>query len=213
MNLAFIADNTHLGTQERTTLGADNTKGKNACLLSRLYQETLAAYEHWLTRQPLSNHTRRTYLVQVRRYCTYLSTLPWEYGHPLQEPHARDYAVRDYKTALKVVHHAKPSSVNLGLAAVDYFYRFLSRLLLKSHAKIYRSRLLALWNRQSKSGFCGQWSAGYQCGIARLRCCCSTRVYASVNVQRSPRTMCGFLRAKGWSLRVRARARAIERSP
>jgi len=33
--------------------------------------------------------------------------------------------VRDYKTALKVVHHAKPSSVNLGLAAVDHFYRFL----------------------------------------------------------------------------------------
>ena len=87
--------------------------------------EALAAYEHWLVQQPLSNHTRRTYLTQVNRYCTYLSTLHWEYGHPLQEPHARDYAVRDYKTALKVVHHAKPSSVNLALAAVDHFYRFL----------------------------------------------------------------------------------------
>jgi integrase/recombinase XerC len=61
----------------------------------------------------------------VRRYCTYLSTLPWEYGHPFQEPHARDYAVRDYKTTLKVVHLAKPSSVNLALAALDHFYRFL----------------------------------------------------------------------------------------
>lgn len=88
-------------------------------------QEALAAYEHWLARQPLSVHTRRTYLTQVRRYCAYLSTFLWEYGHPLQEPHARDYAVRDYKTALKVVHHAKPSSVNLALAAVDHFYRFL----------------------------------------------------------------------------------------
>src|SRR5213080_1439839 len=87
--------------------------------------EALAAYEHWLTRQPLSNNTRRTYLTQVNRYCRYLSTLHWEYGHPLQKPHARDYAVRDYKTALKVVHHAKPSSVNLALAAVDHFYRFL----------------------------------------------------------------------------------------
>ncbi len=85
----------------------------------------LTAYEHWLARQPLSAHTRRTYLTQVRRYCAYLSTFHWEDGHPLQESHARDYAVRDYKTALKVVHHAKPSSVNLGLAAVDHFYRFL----------------------------------------------------------------------------------------
>jgi site-specific recombinase XerD len=87
--------------------------------------EALAAYECWLARQPLSNHTRRTYLTQVNRYCTYLSTLPWEYDHSLQEPHAHDYAVRDYKTALKVVHHAKPTSVNLALAAIDHFYRFL----------------------------------------------------------------------------------------
>lgn len=87
--------------------------------------EAVAAYECWLTYQPLSNNTRRTYLTQVHRYGAYLSTLHWEYGHPLQEPHARDYAVRDYKTALKVVHHAKPSSVNLALAAVDHFYRFL----------------------------------------------------------------------------------------
>ena len=87
--------------------------------------EALASYGQCLPSQPLSAHTRRTYLTQVTQYCTYLSTSPWEYGHPLQEPHARDYAVRDYKTALKVAHLAKPSSVNLALAAVDHFYRFL----------------------------------------------------------------------------------------
>jgi site-specific recombinase XerD len=87
--------------------------------------EALAAYGQWLPSQPLSTHTRRTYLTQVKQYCTYLSTFHWEDGHPLQEPHARDYAVRDYKTALKVLHLAKPSSVNLALAAVDHFYRFL----------------------------------------------------------------------------------------
>jgi site-specific recombinase XerD len=90
-----------------------------------IVSEALASYEQWLTSQPLSAHTRRTYLTQVTQYCTYLSTFPWGYGHPLQEPHARDYAVRDYKTALKAVHLAKPSSVNLALAAVDHFYRFL----------------------------------------------------------------------------------------
>src|SRR6266568_352748 len=48
-----------------------------------------------------------------------------EYGHPFHQPHTRDYAVRDYKTTLKVVHLAKPSSVNLALAAIDHFYCFL----------------------------------------------------------------------------------------
>lgn len=87
--------------------------------------EALTAYKQWLVRQPLSNHTRRAYLTQVNQYGAYLSTCPWEYGHPLQESHACDYAVRDYKTALKTVHHAKPTTVNLALAALDHFYRFL----------------------------------------------------------------------------------------
>ncbi len=52
--------------------------------------DALAAYEQWLPSQPLSTHTRRTYLTQVNHFCTYLSTLRWEYGHPLREPHARD---------------------------------------------------------------------------------------------------------------------------
>jgi len=87
--------------------------------------EALTAYQQWLAKQPLSTHTLRAYLTQVNHYGAYLSTHPWEYGHPLQEPHARDYAVRDYKTALKIIHRAKPTTVNLALAALDHFYRFL----------------------------------------------------------------------------------------
>ncbi len=41
--------------------------------------EAVAVYERWLTCQPLSNNTRRTYLTQVHRYGEYLSTLHWEY--------------------------------------------------------------------------------------------------------------------------------------
>ena len=33
--------------------------------------------------------------------------------------------MRDYKALLKMAHHAKPSSVNLTLAALDHFYQFL----------------------------------------------------------------------------------------
>lgn len=84
----------------------------------------LAAYAAWLERQPLSAHTRRAYLGRVRGY------LDWLAGHlpqedPLAGGPARDYAVRDYKLYLKTERGAKPSSVNLTLAALDHFYRFL----------------------------------------------------------------------------------------
>jgi hypothetical protein len=69
---------------------------------STTVSEALASYEQGLPSQPLSARTRRTYLTQVTQYCTYLSVFPWEYGHPLQEPYAREYAVRDYKRPLGV---------------------------------------------------------------------------------------------------------------
>lgn len=81
-------------------------------------------YEEWLSRQPLSANTRRTYRTRVRGFLAYLAATPAEYGYPLSEEHARDYAARDYKTYLKTVRKAKPSSVNLTLAAIDSFYRF-----------------------------------------------------------------------------------------
>jgi site-specific recombinase XerD len=82
-------------------------------------------YAGWLSRQPLSANTKRTYRVRVRQYLEYLSATPTDYGDPLSDEHARDYAARDYKTHLKTVGKAKPSSVNLSLAAIDNFYRFL----------------------------------------------------------------------------------------
>lgn len=88
-------------------------------------EEALGAYESWLKRQPLSANTRRTYRVRVSQYCDYLSARPPKYGDPLGDPHARDYAVRDYKTHLKRKRRARPTTVNLALAAIDHFYRFL----------------------------------------------------------------------------------------
>ena len=46
-------------------------------------------------------------------------------GDALTDPRARDYAARDFKRHLKVDRGWKPSSVNLALAAVDHFNRFL----------------------------------------------------------------------------------------
>lgn len=82
-------------------------------------------YEAWLSHQPLSPHTHRTYLTQVRHYCLYLDQNVSEYGNPLQDNYARDYSVRDYKAYLKTVLKRKPATVNIALAAIDHFYRFL----------------------------------------------------------------------------------------
>jgi site-specific recombinase XerD len=84
-----------------------------------------ADYEGWLSRQPLSANTKRAYRTRVSQYLEYLAATPAEYGDPLGDLHARDYAVRDYKGHLKAVRKAKPSSVNLSLAAIDNFYLFL----------------------------------------------------------------------------------------
>jgi integrase/recombinase XerC len=86
--------------------------------------EVATGYERWLDRQPLSANTRRTYRTRVRGFLQYLAATPAEYGDPLSDEHARDYAVRDYKSHLKTVSKARPSSVNLSLAAIDNFYRF-----------------------------------------------------------------------------------------
>lgn len=87
--------------------------------------DTLGRYCDWLARQPLAAHSRRTYATRVAQFLAYLGATPAEYGDPLREPHARDYAVRDFKSHLKTVRRAKPTSVNLALAAVDHLYRFL----------------------------------------------------------------------------------------
>lgn len=82
-------------------------------------------YKTWLDKQPLSLSTRRTYLTQVRQFCFYLQSFLAGYGDPLTDFHARDYAVRDYKTYLKTVRKRKPNTINIALAAIDHFYRFL----------------------------------------------------------------------------------------
>jgi integrase/recombinase XerC len=82
-------------------------------------------YKIWLSKQPLSVHTRRAYRTQVRQFCVYLDQADSEYGDPLKDEHARNYAVRDYKSYLKTVRKRKPATVNSALAAIDNFYRFL----------------------------------------------------------------------------------------
>jgi site-specific recombinase XerC len=88
--------------------------------------EVAVGYGAWLAKQPLSENTKRAYRTRAKQFLEWLeSTAGAEYGDALSEAHARDYAVRDFKAHLKTVAKAKPSSVNLSLAAIDSLYRYL----------------------------------------------------------------------------------------
>lgn len=93
--------------------------------MSETLKETLAAYDSWLDRQPLAAKTRVAYRFQVRQYGDYLAQRPPTTDDPLYTSFARDYAIRDYKSYLKTERQAKPTSVNLGLAAIDHFHQFI----------------------------------------------------------------------------------------
>ena len=80
---------------------SDNRKSTGSSIKAAELASLGAGYRRWLARQPLSVNTRRTYLGQVRQYCAYLETSANEYGNPLSDPHARDYAIRDFKSHLK----------------------------------------------------------------------------------------------------------------
>jgi site-specific recombinase XerD len=93
--------------------------------MTETLEQTLAAYDAWLDRQPLAAKTRTAYRLQVRQYGAYLAQRPPTSDDPLHTPFARDYAIRDYKTYLKTERQAKPTTVNLALAAIDHFHQFM----------------------------------------------------------------------------------------
>jgi hypothetical protein len=81
-------------------------------------------YVEDLQRAPLAARTRDAYAGHVGAYGRWLTGRP-EAAAALVEPRARDHAARDFKRHLKLERGWKPSSVNLALAAVDHFNRFL----------------------------------------------------------------------------------------
>jgi integrase/recombinase XerC len=81
-------------------------------------------YERWLARQPLAGRTRDAYTAQVHSFVDWLAGSEHG-GAALTEPHARDWAVRDYKRHVKASKRWSPASVNQALAGIDNFYRSL----------------------------------------------------------------------------------------
>jgi site-specific recombinase XerD len=85
-------------------------------------------YRGHLETLPLADATRRAYAGRVGGYLAWLAELDpvirRRQGDPFRHGHARDYTVRDYRTHLVDGRKAKPASVNLTLAALDSFYRW-----------------------------------------------------------------------------------------
>ena len=86
--------------------------------------ETVARYVEDLERAPLALRTRQAYAGHVEAYGRWLTGRAAA-AAALREPRARDHAARDFKRYLKLEQGWKPASVNLALAAVDHFNRFL----------------------------------------------------------------------------------------
>ncbi len=86
--------------------------------------ELVASYVEDLERAPLALRTRQAYASHVESYGRWLTGRPAA-AAALREPRARDHAARDFKRYLKLEQGWKPASVNLALAAVDHFNRFL----------------------------------------------------------------------------------------
>jgi hypothetical protein len=93
-----------------------------------------------LERAPLAPRTKDAYGQHVTAYGAWLAERR-EGATAIVDPKARDYAARDFKRHLKVDRGWKPSSVNLALAAVDHFNRFLGL----GPASVKREPLVQRW--------------------------------------------------------------------
>ena len=82
----------------------------------------LSEYETYLSRLPLSQHTRRNYLLRVRRFITWLSD-SGDVERALSNPVERDFSVQEFKTAL-LRKGCSANTVNSFLAAIDNYFLY-----------------------------------------------------------------------------------------
>jgi site-specific recombinase XerC len=79
-------------------------------------------YTAWLAKTGLADSTKTIYPVHVRRYLTWLGEHLDEHDGALEEPHARNYAVRDFRRQLLAVDKLAVATVELTISAIGSFY-------------------------------------------------------------------------------------------
>jgi len=80
----------------------------------------IETYRLALAKSHLSTNTRRAYESRVAGYLAWLATADVD-GDPLTDPSSRDWAVRDYRSWLKI-QHSSSSTINATMSAIDHFY-------------------------------------------------------------------------------------------
>lgn len=83
------------------------------------------AYTRWLARTGLADASKRAYGAEVAKFCGWLAEQT-EHTAPdaFTNPHARDYAVRDYRRHLLTVAKRKPKGVDLALTSLSSLYEW-----------------------------------------------------------------------------------------
>jgi len=120
-------------TAERPVEQAESTSGNTATAdagdgppLSVELTAALARYQRSLAGAPLAAASRAKYVTRVRGFLAWLDATvdldPDRDGDPLEDPGARDGAVRDWRAWAKTVARLQLATINNTLAAVDDFY-------------------------------------------------------------------------------------------
>jgi site-specific recombinase XerD len=112
------------GEPNHALSGERRSPGRTGAALSGRLAEVLASYRAALVSTDLSRHARRGYASRVAGFLDWLAAGPdpMAEGDPLSVPHARDYAVRDYRSWLKTARKATPWTINAHLTALEHFY-------------------------------------------------------------------------------------------
>ncbi len=92
-------------------------------LLSSSYYTCFSNYEEALQTEPLSPHTRRNYLTQVRQFLLFAQKHGCDSQVLLSTPHVRDHIIELYRISLKEGLQARSGSINTVLATIKHFYR------------------------------------------------------------------------------------------
>lgn len=86
-------------------------------------EQVISGYKGYLTRLPISEHTRRNYFRRVKAYLQWLDNSP-EATRALHDALERDFSVRDYKSYL-LNKGLSSATINAVLSSIDNFYLYL----------------------------------------------------------------------------------------
>lgn len=88
--------------------------------------DTAAAYDRWVRGIGLADLTKSTYAREVRNFATWLTDQPKHSALDVfTDPHARDYAARDYRRWMLTEKKRAPKGVDLALTSVASLFGWL----------------------------------------------------------------------------------------